>query len=380
MPYFEISGTLGPSDRSPRPGTPPRRVAVFALALVFASVASAVAGPRRHVAPGVAREDDTLVLDAAGGEVKLDARGWDPAPEADTDVVVLARNADGARRIRVFDRRGRLLGEYAAPDGWVPIGTDGGIVLVPEALHEPITPHALRFLSHAGELRKEVHEPALRLHGTRIVRGGALVTVSAVGNDDRSWTVRAYGADGTELWSHDASGLVQPEALVTVAGRRLVVLERDHDAGISRLTIFRSNRRPKSYRLPLVGQLVTDPGSARVAAVGEGVVAVVDTETRKLKWRRDARIERPIRGGVRFDRRAPRLFVVSADENRKTRKARLRLRTYRLSDGAAERGDLGEVPVDGVPPVVDVEAAPEGGRRVLVPDRAIIATPEGGAP
>jgi hypothetical protein len=209
------------------------------------------------------------------------------------------------------------------------------------------------------------------------MRGGRVVTMSEIGDAGNAWTVRAYAPDGAELWRFDTRGTVAPEALLTANGRRLVVLERDLDAGTSRLTILREARRAKAYHFPLVGQLVADPESAWVAVVGDGIVALLDGETRKLKWRRDESVDVPLGGGVRFDRRAPRLFVVSGDEDRAAGTARLRLRTYRLSDGAVERDDLGSVPRGELAPVVDVESAPGGGERVLLPDRVIETRPAG---
>jgi hypothetical protein len=307
--------------------------------------------------------------------VQIDTAGWEPVPDPNTDAVALARKTGERRATRLVDRRGNRLAEYTAPPGWIPAATDAGIILFPEALHEPVTPHTLRFLSHRGDLQREVSEPGLRLHVSRLMPGGRLVTVSAVGDGRTAWLVCAYGPDGTQLWRHDATGAATPEALLTANGRRLVVLERDLDAGASDVTILRESRRAKTHRLPLVGQLVAAPDSTWVAAVGTHVVAAIDSETRKLKWRRDEAVDVPLGGGVRFDRKAPRLFVVSADEDRATRKARLRLRTYRLSDGMVEQDDLGSVSVDELAPIVDVEEAPGGGERVLLHDRAIETGP-----
>ncbi len=336
----------------------------------------AEAGPRRHLAPGLAREDDTLVVESPGGDVAIDVAGWEAVPDTGTEHVALTRRVGDERQLRVLDRRGKTLGTVTAPDGWTPAATDEGVVLVPDALHGPMVPHMLRFLTFDGTLRREVREPALGLLESRIMRGGRFVTVSVTGPTDREWTILVYDASGTELWRHAVAGYPPPEALVTADGRRLVVLERDLDASASTVTVLQAGQRPKAHRLPMVAQLVADPGSTRVAAVGERVVAVIDTESRKLKWRRDDLIDVPLRGGVRFDRRAPRLFVVAAEEDRTTKQARLRLRTYRLSDGAEEREELGDAPADRLPPVADVDVAPDGGRRVLLHDRTVTATPE----
>lgn len=374
---------VGPSRTSPRPdlrvipaGGRLRSTAAALIVLLLA--ASPVRAERRHLAPGLAREGDTVVIESSAGDVQLDtAGGWDPVPEAAADVVVLARKRGEQRETRVVDRQGRRLAEYTAPPGWIPAGTEAGIILFPEALHEPVTAHRLRFLSHGGDLRREVDEPQLRLHTSRLMPGGRLVTVSAAGDGGTAWTVRAYGPDGAELWRHDTVGRLMPEALLAANGRRLVVLERDLDAGTSRITILRESRRAKSYRLPLVGQMVAAGDARLVAAVGEGVVALLDSETRKLAWRRDEPVDVPLGGGVRFDRRVPQLFVVSAEEDGATRKARLRLRTYRLRDGAVERDELGGVAAGELARIVDVETAPGAGVRVLLPDRAIETTPQG---
>ena len=350
----------------------------FAAAAVLLAGTLAEAGPRRHLAPGLAREDDALVVAAPGGDVTIDVAGWEAVTDPGTELVVLARRTGGERQLRVLDRRGKTLGTVTAPNGWTPAATDDGVVLVPEALHGPMVPHVLRFLAFDGALRREVREPALGLLESRIMRGGRFVTVSVTGTTDREWTILAYDASGAELWRHVVAGYPAPEALVTADGQRLVVLERDLDASASTITVLQAGHRPKAHRLPMVAQLVADPGSARVAAVGERVVALIDTESRKLKWRRDDPIDVPLRGGVRFDRRGPRLFVVAAEEDREKKQARLRLRTYRLSDGAEEREELGDVPADRLPPVADVEVAPDGGRRVLLHDRAVTATPERG--
>jgi len=320
-----------------------------------------------------------LVVEAPGGDVTIDVAGWEAVPDPGTEVVALARRTGGERQLRVLDRRGKTLGTVTAPEGWTPAATDEGVVLVPEALHGPMVPHVLRFLSFDGTLRREVREPALGLLQSRIMRGGRFVTVSATGPTDREWAILAYDAWGAEIWRHAVAGYPAPDALVTADGRRLVVLERDVDASASTVTVLQAGHRPKEHRLPMVAQLVADPGSARVAAVGERVVAVIDTESRKLKWRRDDVIDVPLRGGVRFDRRAPRLFVVAAEEDRETKKARLHLRTYRLSDGTEEREELGEVPADRLPSVADIDVAPDGGHRVFLHDRAVTATPERGA-
>jgi len=348
----------------------------FAAAAVLLAGTLAEAGPRRHLAPGLAREDDTLVVESTAGDVKIDVAGWEAVPDPGADVVALARRTGDERQLRVLDRRGKTLGTVTAPNGWTPAATDDGVVLVPEALHGPMVPHVLRFLSFDGTLRREVQEPTLGLLQSRIMRGGRFVTVSVSGQTDRQWTILAYDASGTELWRHVVTGYPAPEALVTADGRRLVVLERDVGARASTVTVLEAGHRPKAHRLPMVAQLVADPGSARVAAVGERVVAVIDSDSRKLKWRRDDPIAVPLRGGVRFDRRGPRLFVVAAEEDRATKKARLRLRTYRLSDGTEEREELGEVPADYLPPVADVDVTPDGERRVLLHDRAVTATPE----
>ena len=336
-------------------------------------------GPRHHLAPGLAREDDTLVVESAGGNVTIDVAGWEVVPDPGSELVALARRTGDERQLRILDRRGKTLGTVTAPLGWIPAATDEGVVLLPDALHGPIVSHALRFLAFDGTLRREVEEPALGLLESRIMPGGRFVTVSAGGATDHEWTILAYDASGTELWRHAVAGSVPPEALVTADGQRLVVLERDIDRRTSTITVLRAGHRPKEHHLPMVAQLVADPGSARVAAVGQRVVAVIDTDSRKLKWRRDDPIAVPLLGGVRFDRRGPRLFVVAAEEDRTTKQARLRLRTYRLSDGADEREELGEVPAKYLPPVADVDVAPDGGHRVHLYDRAVTATPERGA-
>jgi hypothetical protein len=248
------------------------------------------------------------------------------------------------------------------------------VVVLPQAPHEPRRPHQLEFRSHGGEVRAEVREPELMLVRWAVAPGGGLATVSTVPSDASRWVVIGYDGQGAQVWRHEVTGLTTPEALL-LAGGQLVVLERDLDAGTSKVTILTHGRGPKSHELWNVTRMAVDPASGKVALAGQEMVALVDARTRRLVWRRDEPIDFVLQGGLRFDRRG-RLAVVSAQRDRRAGKARLRLRSYRLSDGADERGALGDAPVDDLPTVVDVETPAEGGRRVLLHDRAVDATPE----
>jgi hypothetical protein len=218
-----------------------------------------------------------------------------------------------------------------------------------------------------------VKEPDLRLLTFQPARGGRFVTVSA-GDAPDNWVVIAYGPAGTSVFRRTATSVGTPEALVTGDGRRLVLVEHDA-AGGAAVSVFAPDRRLHRHALGGVSRLVADQGTGRVAAVGRETVALVDAESGKLEWARDEPLDFVAQGGVRFDRRAARLHVVTADQDRPRGKARLKLRSYRLANGEEERAALGETPVDEVPAVVDAEVLPGGERRVVLPDRAITTAP-----
>jgi hypothetical protein len=209
------------------------------------------------------------------------------------------------------------------------------------------------------------------------MRGGRFITVNAEGDAADRWVVIAYGPAGTRLFRRTAKSSGTPEALVTGDGRRLVLVEHDVE-GKAAVSVFAPDRRLHRHALRSVTRLVADPGTGRVAAVGPETVALVDAESGKLEWTRDAPLDFVAQGGVRFDRRAARLHVVTADQDRGRRKARLGLRSYRLANGEEERAPLGETAVDAVPTVIDAEVLPGGERRVVLPDRAVTTAP--GAP
>jgi hypothetical protein len=343
------------------------------MALVVLALALPATAERRNLARGLSVEGDALRIEDAAGAVAVDVRGWTVLPPETPGVVALVRRVGGTQRVRVVDRRGRTLGEIAVPFGWVSIVTDGGIVLVPDALHAPFRAHVLRFLSHTGEPRRTVEEPGLELVRWSVGPGGRLATVST-GRDDAKWTAIAYDADGAELMRHVVEPGPSPEAIFAAEGHRLVVLAASADVRTTTLTVVAPGRRPrKGVRLPNVTNLVADSHGSRVAAVGQEVVALLDGRTGKLLWRRDRRIEHVVPGGLRFDRHAPRLIVVGAEPDVQARKVRLGFHTFRLGNGAEAHAVLGAVPVHAVPSVVDVEREPAGRRRVVFHDRAMTA-------
>ena len=356
--------------RRPRPGLGP-----FAVVAILLAGTLAEAGPRLHLAPGLAREDDTLIVESDGGDMTIDIAGSQPLPDPPARLIVLRRASAGARQLQLLDRHGRKVGTVEIPQGWTGFATDAGVVLVPESPHAPGRPHWLKFLSHTGEPRAEVREE-LTLVDWAVAPGGGLATVSQAPREGGAWVIHGYDGQGAQIWRHEISGITPPDALLT-AGGQLVVLEHDFAAGASTITILARGRSPKSYRLWSLNRMVADPDSERVAAVGRDTVALFDARTRRLLWRRDERIDFVLYGGFRFDRRAARLHIVAADRDRRAGQARLGLRTYRLSDGAQDRAALGQTAMDAMPTVVDVETPPEGGRRVLLHDRAVTAVPEG---
>ena len=351
-----------------RAGTP-----TFLLAaVVLAWAAAAHAGEVRHFGRGITRDGDTLVIDERAGKVAVDVAGWQPLPDPPEGLIVL-RAATGGD-LEILDRRGgRPVGTIDVPPGWEGFATDAGVVLVPQALHEPRRSHHLEFRSHGGQLRAEVREPELTLERWAVAPGGGLATVSTTPGDGTRWVIIGYDGQGAQVWRHEVTGLSPPEGLL-LAGGQLVVLERDLDAATSTVTILTRGRGPKSHQLWNVTRMVADPESGKVALAGQEMVALLDTRTRRLAWRRDEPIDFVLQGGLRFDRHG-RLVIVSAERDRRAGKARLGLRSYRVSDGAEERGALGDAPLDELPTVVDVETPADGGRRVLLHDRAVDATP-----
>ncbi|MGH7895022.1 MAG: hypothetical protein ACREQL_10150 [Candidatus Binatia bacterium] len=330
---------------------------------------------RQHLARGIVQEGDTLLVEDPAGNVTVDLEGWQPLPDPPAGLIVLRRYAGERGELRLLDRRGHPVGTVEIPQAWTGFATDAGVVLVPQSLHAPGRPHWLKFLSHTGELRVEVREE-LTLVGWAVAPGGGLATVSQAPGDGTAWVILGYDRQGAEIWRHEITGVTPPDALLT-AGGQLVVLEHDRAAGASTVTILARGRGPKSFRLWSLSRIVADPDSARVAAVGRDTIALFDARTRRLLWRRDERIDFVLYGGLRFDRHAPRLLVVAADRDRRAGKARLGLRSYRLSDGAEDRAALGQTAMDALPTVVDIETPREGGRRVLLHDRSVTAVPEG---
>jgi hypothetical protein len=351
-----------------------RAGAVFLLLILLTAGATA-AGPY-HLAPGVVQHDGRLVVGDPAGGLTLDLDGWQPLPDPPPGLIVLRRLGEGRNELRLLDRHGRELGTVEIPDAWTGFATESGVVLVPEALHEARRPHWLKFLAFTGDRRAEVHESELTLIDWAVAPGGGLVTVSQAPGDGTRWVILAYDGQGAEIWRHAANGVTPPEA-VLAAGGQLAVLESDLPKGISTVTLLARDREPASYQLSNVTQMVADPDSPRVAVVGQDVVALFDTRTCKLLWRRDEPIDFVLHGGVRFDHRAGRLLVVNADRDRQAGTARLGLRSYGLGGGGPKRAALGEAPVDALPTVVDVETAIDGGHRVVLHDRIVTAVPDG---
>jgi hypothetical protein len=355
------------------------RTPILLVAVILASATGALAGETRHFGRGLVREGDALVVDDPAGKIALDLQGWEPLPDPPDRLVVLRRQVATGSELRILDRRGRPLGTIEVPQAWTGFATDAGVILVPEALHEPRRPHWIKFLGHGGELRAEVRKPELTLVSWTVAPGGGLATVSESTGGGSAWVILGYDGQGSQVWRHEVTGDTPPEALL-VAGGQLVVLERDIDAGTATVTILTHGRGPKSHHLSNVTRMTADPDSGRIAVVGQEMVALLDVRTRRLVWRRDEPIDFVLHGGLRFDRRGTRLLVVNADRDRRRGKARLGLRRYRLSDGADDRASLGDAPVDELPSVVDVETPAEGEPRVLLHDRAVNAVPGDSTP
>lgn len=348
---------------------------LLAAAFVTVIVAGpAAAGPRRNVGRGVERDGDTLTVEEPTGKVKVAVEpGWEAFTDDDSGLLILSRRDENGQTMRVLDRRGRVRGTVTAPPGWDPVPTTDGVVLVPAAPHGPLRPHRLKFVAYDGKIRREVEEANLRLARFQPSPNGRFVTVNAVG-DGSGWVVIVYDAKGTRLWRQTATSAVTPDAVLSANGRRLVVVERTLD-GAASVSVFAPDRRLHRHDVDGVSQLVADPTSSKVAAFGRDAVALVDAESGKLSWRRNEPLDLIPQGGVRFDRRSPRLLVVTADRDREKNKARLAVRTYKLTDGSAERAAVVEMPLDETPPIVDLEVLPGGERRVVLPDRAITTAP-----
>lgn len=344
------------------------------LAAALVAAGSAHAGPRKNLGRGITQDGDTLTVDDPTGKVQVAVDpGWEPLTDDDLGLVVLSKRDGQERTIRVLDRRGRVLGTVTAPQGWRPVATNLGVVLVPEALHAPERPHRLRFLGYDGSTRREVEVPDLSLARFRAAAGGRIVTVSRVA-DSFDWQVIVYDAQGAPQWRQKVTASVPPEAVLSDNGRRLIVIERGVE-DTATVSVFAPDRRLKRHELDGASQLVADPTSSRVAVVGRDTVALLDAESGKLSWRRTAALDLITQGSVRFDRRAQRLLLVTADRDRDRKKARLAVRSYRLTDGKAERAEVIETPLDDMPAIVDVEVLPDGERRVTLPDRAITTAP-----
>jgi hypothetical protein len=349
-------------------------MAVVGILLAGAVSPAGAEEGRQHLGRGIARDGDRLIVADPAGDVSVNLEGRQPLPNPPAGLIVLRRDSATGGELKILDRRGSPLGTIEIPQAWTGFATDAGVILVPQAPHEARRPHWLKFLSHTGELRAEVVE-GLTLVSWAVGPDGGLATVSEAPGDGTAWVILGYDRNGTENWRHEVKALTRPTALLT-AGAQLVVLESDLEAGVSTVTIIARGRAPKSHRLWNITQMVADPDSSRVAAVGQETVALFDARTRRLLWRRDEHLDFVLRGGLRFDRRSARLLVVHAERDRPAGKAQLKLRSYRLSDGDAERAALGVSSLDELPSVVDVETPPEGGRRVLLHDRAVTAVPE----
>jgi hypothetical protein len=356
-------------------------VTQLTLAVVAASLlalASSAAAEPRRIEPGVAQEGETLILRNSTGEARVDLDGFAPRPGPARGVVALFRRRDGGSEVRIVDRSGIERGRVEVAPGREALVTDVNVITSPESLHAVGRPHDLAFLDHGGGVRGEGREPELILVSVAAQASGYAATVSRSAASPTAWTVVAYDPNGVITRRFDTAGSAMPEALVTPDGERLVVLERDVFTGTSALTILAPDRQLARHALRNVAALAADAGSRRIAVVGQGMVAVVDARSGRLRWRRDETVDHVLPGGMTFDGR--RLNVVAAERDRKTRRARLSLRTYRLADGTPAHGTLGEVPLDALPRVIDVEQHGLGRRRVVLPERALDATLEGTPP
>ncbi len=348
------------------------RVAAALVAVVIA--APAAAGPRKNVGRGVERDGDTLTVEEPAGKVKVPVEpGWEPFTNDDLGLVILSRRDEAGHAVRVLDRRGRVLGTVTAPPGWRPIPTTAGVVLVPQALHGPEMPHRLRFVAWDGTTRREVDVAGLRMRAARAAAGGRVVTVNGESEGDQ-WVVIVYDAQGAQQWRQTATSDMPPDAVLSANGRRLVITERTV-RGDTSVSVFAPGRRLHRHKAGQFARLVADPTGSKVATVGRGTVALVDAESGKLSWRRDEPLDLVVQDGVRFDRRAPRLLVVTAERDREKQKARVAVRSYRLTDGRMEKAPVVETPIDEPPTIVDLEVLPGGERRIVLPDRAITTAP-----
>lgn len=326
---------------------------------------------RRYVAPGVAVEGDELVLEGPTGEVRRDLRGRSLPGGPAQKLVGLVRRADGGADLTILDRVGVEVGRLRVPARRTAVVTDANVITQPEALHGPVRPHDLRFLSHAGDTIREVRDPELRLVSASALADGRVVTVSG-GPGPKEATVVVYGAEGEVRWRYTTPGAELPEAVVTPDDQRLVVVRHEVLAGAADLAVLGAgNRELARHHLPNVYEVVASADSTRIAAAGQEVVVLLDARSGALLWRRAEDLDLVLPGGLRFER--GRLVVVAGTRDREARVLRLSLRIFRLADGRSRRAELGEWPLGNVPTVIDVRGHLGGGRRIVFHDRTIDA-------
>lgn len=341
-----------------------------------AQTAVPVPAHRTYITADIYEEADALVFVRTDRSVAEPLSGWHVPGQPVGTLIGLVRPAATGTDVRVLDPNGRQVGTASLPPARVPIVTDQGIITLVETLHVPVRPHEIGFYALDGTRRHLVQEAGLALVKYAPQRDGRLVTVNqGPAADDRS--VIVYAADGTVRQRYDWKGSDVPDVVVTPDTTRLVLLRQDLLAGTSTVTVLGPrNEAIQSHTLPTVYQGLASDDSRQVALVGQNVVAMLDAPSGALAWRTAADIDLLLAGGLRFDAASGRLMIVSAQRDQRAGRANLKLRSLDVRDGTVASTDLGTLGLGEAPPVLAIDTAPTGERRVMLQDRSIEADPE----
>lgn len=343
---------------------------------VWAQVVEPLPAGRKYLNAHLYEEAGALVFVRPDSSTAEPLNGWNVPGQPVGDLVGLVRAGATGTELRVLDPTGRQVGAATLPGARAPIVTDNGIFTLVEALHVPVRPHEIDFYALDGRRLGQVREPGLALVKYTPLRDGRLVTVNqGPAGDDRSIVV--YGPDGTARWRYDWKGTDVPDVVVTPDTTRLVLLRQDLLAGTSTVTVMGPrNEVIRSHTLPTVYQGLASDDSRQVAVVGQNVVAMLDAPSGALAWRTAADIDLLLAGGLRFDSASGRLTIVSAQRDQRAGRANLTLRSLDVRNGTVASTDLGTLGLAEAPPVLAIDTAPTGERRVLLQDRRIEAAPE----
>ncbi len=353
---------------------------LLALCLVLTAGAALAAEPgaaptsRRYLAASVYEEGGELLFERPGGPAREKLSEWHLVGEPVGRLIGLTQPAPGGSSVRVLDRTGTELGTAAISAGQDAVVTDRGVIAVPHAFHGPVRAHELDFLSLQGKLLRSVSEPELKIAKWSAQADGQLVTVNrGPGEDTR--TIVTYAPDGAAVWRYSPSGQDYPDAKVAPDGGRLLVLHQDPGARLVDLELVGpGNQVVARHQLPLLTEVTFSDDSAQIAAVGWGGTVLLDGRSGDILWRNEQQTG-VLKGGLRFDPEGKRLLLVEGERRPKANVTALRLRRLRLADGGDEHADIGTVPLDRVPAVRDVEAKPNGERRVVLHDRVLRVSP-----